>query len=133
MRGIKPKKHFPLMTVSKFLHFYNPELFPIYDNDVIWNKVLNGCFKDDYREFCRREPVPNSIAFGEDSAAWLCYYMLFAGDLLVAAHENFVQIFRDWLNAQPGAELSRRRFDPMMLYARAFEYTAVGAAAEYVL
>jgi hypothetical protein len=128
MRGIKRKKDFPLMTVSKFLHFYNPELFPIYDNDVIWNKVLNGCFKNDYREFYRREPVPHAIAFGNDSAAWLCYYMLFAGDLLLAAHRTFMQVFKDWLNAQPGAGLPRRRFNPLTLYARAFEYTAVGAS-----
>ena len=28
------------MPVSKFLHFYNPGLFPIYDTEMIFNKVL---------------------------------------------------------------------------------------------
>ena len=33
MREIKPmKSSYPHMAVSKFLHFYNPGLFPIYDN-----------------------------------------------------------------------------------------------------
>ena len=36
LQGIKPKRQYPLMTVSKFLHFYNPSLFPIYDNKMIW-------------------------------------------------------------------------------------------------
>jgi hypothetical protein len=37
-------------------------------------------------------------------------------------------IFRDWLGQQRGTELSKRKFDPTTLYARAFEYTATGAA-----
>ncbi len=61
VNGIKPKKGYPLMTVSKFLHFYNPGLFPIYDNEVMWKKVCNGRFKSDFREFCYRERIPNSI------------------------------------------------------------------------
>jgi hypothetical protein len=31
MEGIKQKQGYPHMAVSKFLHFYNPALFPIYD------------------------------------------------------------------------------------------------------
>ncbi len=128
MQGIKPKQHFPLMTVSKFLHFYNPELFPIYDNKGIWEKVLNRRFKNDYREFCERERIPHHIAWGEDTATWLRDYMLLASDLLSVGHESFMQVFTDWLKEQPGTELPTRRFDPITLYARAFEYTALGAA-----
>jgi hypothetical protein len=131
MQGIKQKKHFPLMTVSKYLHFYNPELFPIYDNKMIWETVLNGRFKGDYREFCERERIPRHIACGEGTAKWLVYYMLLASDLLSIAHENFMQVFGDWLGEQPGTELPKRKFNPVTLYARAFEYTLVGAAKAF--
>jgi len=40
-----------------------------------------------------------------------------------------MQVFKDWLTKQPGTEMAKRRFDPTTLYARAFEYTATGAAA----
>lgn len=128
LRGLKPKKHYPLMAVSKFLHFYNPELFPIYDNKMIWEKVLNGCFKLDYYGFCEREKIPHHIAFGDDSAAWLYYYMLLGSSLLSAAHPAFMQVFVDWLEKQLGSELQNRTFDVSRLYARAFEYTITGAA-----
>ena len=45
MRDLKPVAGYPVMAVSKFLHFYNPALFPIYDNLVIWNGVL-GYFRN---------------------------------------------------------------------------------------
>jgi len=51
MRSFKPVAKWPVMPVSKVLHFYNPELFPVYDNEVIWNKVLKR-FKIEFREFC---------------------------------------------------------------------------------
>ena len=35
---------------------------------------------------------------------------------------------QDRLAKQPGTELPKRGFDPTTLYARAFEYTATGAA-----
>jgi len=129
MQGIKPKKDFPLMIVSKFLHFYNPSLFPIYDTWMIWNKVLNGRFRADYRDFCAREGIPKSIATGEDTAEWLVHYMNLASSLLSAAHGSFMQVFVEWLAQQPGVDLARHTFDPATLYATAFEFTIVGATA----
>ena len=131
MQGIKPKKHYPLMTVSKFLHFYNPALFPIYDYEVMWKKVCNGRFKNGFRTFCDREKIPNSIVGdnAEDTAAFLRYYMIWASSLMAVAHGGFMQVFKDWLTKQPGTVMPKRRFDPTTLYARAFEYTATGAAA----
>ena len=130
MQGIEPKRGYPLMTVSKFLHFYNPALFPIYDNEVIWKRVGNGRFKSDFREFCDRERIPNSIVgdSAEDTAAFVRYYMIWASSLLSVAHAGFMQVFKDWLGQQRGTNLLKRKFDPTMLYARAFEYTATGAA-----
>ena len=48
MQGIKPHKGYPVMAASKFLHFYNPGLFPIYDYEVIWKKVFCR-FRKDFR------------------------------------------------------------------------------------
>jgi hypothetical protein len=129
MQGVKPKKQYPLMTVSKFLHFYNPSLFPIYDNAVIWEKVLNGRFKGDYRVFVQRERIPQLVAMEEDTAVFLRHYMVLASSLLAVAHAGFMKVFADWFAEQPGANLTKRSFDPMCLYASAFEFTAIGASA----
>jgi hypothetical protein len=53
------------MTVSKFLHFYNPGLFPIYDNAVIWDKVLRR-FRNDFRDFCISANIPYEVAMKDD-------------------------------------------------------------------
>jgi hypothetical protein len=45
------KQDFPIMPVSKFLYFYNPALFPIYDEKVIWGVVLEKRFNRDFRIF----------------------------------------------------------------------------------
>ena len=129
MRGIKPKKKgYPIMTASKFLHFYNPALFPIYDTEVMWKKVLDGAFRSDFGDFCNGQKLPYDKFRTEDSVDFLPAYMLWANSLLSAAHRGFMQVFVDWLAAQPGTDLGKRRFDPATLYARAFEYTATGAA-----
>ena len=129
MRAIKPNKHYPLMTVSKFLHFYNPGLFPIYDNAVIWEKVFSR-FRDDFRGFCLAANIPYEIAMKDDTGKFLHYYALWANSLLSAAHGSFMQVFVDWLDKDPGTGLPERRFDPATLYATAFEFTAIGAAAD---
>ncbi len=128
MRYIKPNQGYPIMPVSKFLHVYNPALFPIYDTGVIYNKVLNGYWKSDFRDFCERERLPYSVFMNKDTIDFVPAYMRWASSLLSAEHGSFMQVFTDWLGQQPGADLSRREFDPTTLYARAFEYTVVGAA-----
>ena len=129
MRGIKANKGFPIMTVSKFLHFYNPALFPIYDSAVIWKKVCDGCFKSDFRTFCDRENLPYQRFKNEDTEDFLPAYMRWANSLLCARHANFMQVFVEWLAEQPGVDLRDRKFDPATLYATAFEFTAIGATA----
>jgi len=126
MQGIKPKKGYPHMTVSKFLHFYNPGLFPIYDNEAIWEGVFKR-FRNEFRGFCRSARIPYDRAINDDTATFLLYYMDWASFLLSAAHEAFMPVFVDWLDTQPAAGLRQRRFDPATLYATAFEFTAIGA------
>jgi hypothetical protein len=129
IQGIKPHRGYPIMAVSKFLHFYNPSLFPIYDDKMIWKKVF-ARFKNDFREFCEREKMPNAYvsAQKEDALGFLRVYMRWACSLLEAAHPSFMQVFVTWLDKEPGTELSRREFDASIIYATAFEFTALGAA-----
>lgn len=123
MRELKPVAGYPVMAVSKFLHFYNPALFPIYDNEVIWNGVFR-CFRSDFKEFCCTSGFKYEY---EDTASFYCKYIRWANSLLASAHSGFMKTFVDWLRTQPGAELPRRTFDVTTLYATAFEFTAIGA------
>lgn len=125
LREIKPNQGFPIMTVSKFLHFYNPALFPIYDEAVIWGKVFRR-FGDEFRRFCQMTPV---IQWNNDyTAVWLHNYICWASFLVANAHGKFMQTFVEWLSTQTGPAFATRRYDPMTLHARAFEFTATGAA-----
>jgi hypothetical protein len=121
MREIKPNADFPTMAVAKFLHPYNPALFPIYDTKVIWNKVLGGCFRKEFNQFCSMSNLPYSAT--KDSAELLRSYMCWAGSL-VASAPKFMDIFVDWLGKQPGGATKT----PSRLYSTAFEFTVIGAA-----
>jgi hypothetical protein len=123
MQGIKPHKGFPVMAVSKFLHFYNPGLFPIYDHEVVWNKVF-GHFGTDFRNFCAAAKITYDVG---DTAFFYRNYLSWASSLLSSAHEEFMRVFVEWLGKQPGADLASRSFNCRMLYATAFEFTAIGA------
>src|SRR5665213_124807 len=127
MRDIKANKGFPHMAVSKFLHFYTPALFPIYDEAMIWNRVFKR-FDTDFYSFCWNARIDYQRAKNDDTTAFLRYYMLWANSLMSKAHPRFMDAFKDWLHSKPRTRLEDRLFDPTTLYARAFEYTAIGAA-----
>jgi len=123
MEGLKAIASYPVMAVSKFLHFYNPELFPIYDKTVIYDGVF-VCFRDDFKEFCAKSGLRYEY---EDTPTFLSKYIRWASFLLASAHSGFMEAFVDWLRRQPGAELQRRTVDASTLYATAFEFVAIGA------
>jgi hypothetical protein len=126
MKGIKPNAGYPVMAVSKFLHAYNPSLFPIYDNEVIWERVFRR-FKNEFREFCWTSKLPYDVGF----TLFLRNYICWASSIFSSVHPRFMEAFVDWLSKQPGGQLPRN-FDTLTLYATAFEFTAIGAAeAEY--
>lgn len=127
MRGIKPKGDYPIMAVSKFLHVYNPSLFPIYDTDRIWNKVCNGRFKNDYREFGEREKIPRKVWITESTLDFIPNYMRWAHSLLSIAHARFMKIFADWFEQQCFG-IVNKQLELATLYATAFEFTVIGAA-----
>jgi hypothetical protein len=116
------------MTVSKFLHFYNPSLFPIFDTAVVWNKVCNGRFKDDYREFGEREQIPREVWFGDSTLKFIPYYMRWAKSLLSTAHPRFMLVFAEWFEHRCFGLVSKQ-LDLTTLYATAFECTVIGAAS----
>lgn len=121
--GIKPNKGYPVMTVSKFLHFFNPSLFPIYDSKIVEMRVF-GRFRNDYKSFCAKygmNPARRDVVL-------LHNYVLWAAETIVSAHPAFMQQFVDWLKH----ELPPREFEAGenldQLFATAFEFTAIGAA-----
>jgi hypothetical protein len=126
MRSVKPKKGYPTMAVSKLLHFYNPTLFPIYDQAKIWNEVCNGHFKEDYRTYGNEEEK-REWNYGEDDETFLPFYMRWANSLLMAAHPDFMRVFAEWFDKQ--TRTCEKTFSTSELYATAFEFTAIGAAA----
>lgn len=126
MRDFKPVANWPVMAVSKVLHPYNPALFPVYDNDVIWNKVLKH-FRNEFKEFCWTFSPPYDV---EDTPIFYRNYMCWGAALLASTHPRFMEIFAEWLAKQPGAELSTRQFDASGLFATAYEFTIIGASAD---
>ncbi len=124
MRGLKPIAGYSVMAVSKFLHPYNPELFPIYDNLAIKDGVFK-CFRDDFREFCYASGLQYESP--GNTVTCLLKYIRWASSLLASAHSGYMEAFADWLRTKPGAELQRRTFNVSSLYATAFEFTAIGA------
>ena len=102
------------------------ELFPVYDSEVIWKRVLTR-FKEEFKGF--------SLAFSQpwdfgDTPTFYRNYMSWGACLLAQAHPQFMKDFESWLAEQPSANLSRRNFDASRLFATAYEYTIIGAYAD---
>ncbi|MCU1326263.1 MAG: hypothetical protein JWN34_1633 [Bryobacterales bacterium] len=123
---IKPNQGFPIMTASKFLHFFNPALFPIYDEAIVWKAVLEKRFNSEFRQF----HVEHSLRYETGSTVnWLGNYIAYANWMVSsAAHPNFMQTFADWLVTQPQCQAIDRNAVAPRLFAMAFEYTMIGAA-----
>jgi len=118
VKGIKSLKddRFPTMAVSKFLHFFNPKLFPIYDNKVIKDKVLR-IFKNDWSDW------KNSHAHIEPD---YFKYILWANYIIQQNHRGLMSEFVKWFAEQ--VEQKRNPGDLKNYYATAFEFIAIGAS-----
>lgn len=126
LRDLKPAREYPWMPVAKFTHFFNPILFPIYDYEIIWKKVMNRAFRKDYRDFCFRHDLnPNGPA-----ERFNLNYMLWAGYNLQQADSNFMNYFVDWFKSQTANQPDDQNVldDLPNYYATAFEFVAIGAA-----
>ncbi len=117
---------YPWMAVSKFLHFFNPSLFPIYDTAFMWNKVANGVFKQDYQDFCQRHGFHPK----EDLQRFNLQYTLWASEIMSNADEECMVTFSQWFASKvdPRADAENVLKDVNQYYASAFEMIAIGAA-----
>ncbi|MGH7176274.1 MAG: hypothetical protein ACREJC_02735, partial [Tepidisphaeraceae bacterium] len=109
LKGIKPTRSYPTMTVSKFLHFYNPGLFPIWDNAVIDHRVFKR-FGEDYAHFC----VAHSLDPDAVGAEFLGNYVCWGSRCVLDAGKVYMPEFVEWLRD----EIPPRRFrllDPARL------------------
>ncbi len=75
------------MTICKFLHFFNPSLFPIYDDWAIHQKVLTT-FKNDWQGFRARV---------DDTDIDVVYrYVLWASTIMHTADTSLMPTFVNW-------------------------------------
>jgi hypothetical protein len=127
LREIKRTKSgdFPIMTASKFLHFFNPRLFPIFDTQVIWNRVFRQ-FRADWRRFCSSAQISRD-AEGVD---WYLGYMQWGESLLCTASPALFSYFSDWYKLQVPQPRSAEidHLDLSSYLAAIFEFTIIGAA-----
>jgi hypothetical protein len=119
------KQGYPIMPVTKFLHFYNPALFPIYDEKVIWGMVLEKRFNRDFSIFLAAQQFEDEKGY---KPSWIANYVAYGSWLLSTGHPKFMEVFTEWLEAQPGCSRVKGKPFGTRLYATAFEYTIIGAA-----
>lgn len=117
---------YPWVAASKFLHFFNPHLFPIYDIAEVWNAALNNRFKDDYHSFCRQVDAKP----GERSSVFNCTYIALAADLMQNAHPELMSQFASWFRGHCVDCVDENGIleDIDTYYATAFEMILLGAA-----
>lgn len=130
LKDLKRNNWYPWMAVSKFTHFSNPSLFPIYDTAVIWKKVLYGRFRADFEKWCGNLSVP---IFETDrvSPQFNLTYTLLAADIIQKSSPELMPCFGAWFRNQVihHTDVSNVRADLETYYATAFEFIAIGAAS----
>jgi hypothetical protein len=120
----KLKSDYPVMAVSKFLHFFNPGLFVIWDRAIIHGKVYHA-FRDDWDSSYQDILV-------ETDDKWMRFYLaylLWAGKVLRQGASDLMAGFATWF---VGAVRDDRNADDfrqqlMRYYATAFEFIAIGS------
>jgi len=126
--GISP------MAVSKFLHFFNPRLFPIYDRAVVRDKAFPH-FSSKINESKKRWH-DGVAAFVDEPLFKLglgdyLHYLLWAADCFAAIDARAtMQVFAQCFAAMLEAEGSDALMPPNieLNYANAFEFAMIGAS-----
>jgi hypothetical protein len=117
--------NYPIMAVSKNLHFYNPRLFVIYDNEVVVGHVYR-VFKKDWSGCYRR--------FASTGDRWLDFYLaylLWASRSISTGYRRLMDDFAEWFIEAvrgEGEEAEDLREELRLSYATAFEFIVIGAA-----
>jgi hypothetical protein len=95
LREIKTISWYPTMVVSKFSHFFNPSLFPIYDTEIIYKTVINGTFRDDYKSINPR--TPPLLILDDKDGIWDAYYWVAWGnEVMRRRHAELMDYFAEW-------------------------------------
>ncbi len=127
LRDIKtvPTGGYPTMAASRFLHFFNPRLFPNFDNAVINQQVLQ-VFGPDFDKYC----ADAGIADWDEEPAFYAQYMLWASRHVQLADPELTADFVTWCKAQveEDEETSEMLGAIGQHQATLFEFVAVGAA-----
>jgi hypothetical protein len=128
MRGLKRLRsgHYPVMAVSKNLHFFNPRLWVIYDNEVVVGKVYR-VFKEEWAATYGRIAVET----GDADISFYLAYLLWASHSIRNAYAGFMDDFADWFIAtvrHEGEEAEDFRGELRSSFATAFEFIIIGAA-----
>jgi hypothetical protein len=133
LKFVKPTKQYPWMAASKVLHFANPGLFPIWDWEIIWGKVMGtgqggqpGAFHSEYRSFCRQR----GFSVSENGSVFLLYYVLWAASAIHKMDRDFMQWFLIWMHQRFSVDMRKYGVKENLAgyYAVAFEFVAIGAA-----
>jgi hypothetical protein len=121
----------PTMAISKFLHFFNPMLFPIWDGDIVYKEIVGpgGCFHDEYWTASRKLQPSWLAALPKDKDYYL-RYLAWARSLIIHGGQPFMSYFAGWFKQQvincPDPEsvvTDLNRYE-----ATAYEFTVIGAA-----
>ena len=123
MTEVKIISEYPHMAAAKFLHFYNPALFPIYDGAMIWNRILYRAFRSEWEDVCDEY----GIKFWEGSEAFLITYTSWAAEVMQTAAPEIMLAFEQRFRTLSGNELAASE-NVAQYHAAAFEYLLMGAA-----
>jgi hypothetical protein len=116
---------YPVMAVSKFLHFFNPGLFVIWDNAIV-KDIVCRVFKNDLKS-SRQDIEVNTD--DEDTKRYLAY-LLWAGKAVRQCTHDLMDGFATWFVEVVSDERHAEDFIPELkqYYAPAFEFVAIGSA-----
>ncbi len=114
------------MAVSKNLHFFNPRLWVIYDNEVVVGKVYR-VFRRDWNACYRRIAVET----GDAGIDFYLAYLLWGAEVVRKSHKRLMEQFADWFIEavrREGEKAEDFRAPLRQCYATAFEFVVIGAA-----
>lgn len=133
LKIVKSTRQFPWMAVSKVLHFANPGLFPMWDWDVIWGRVMGknpgggpAAFHAEYQMFCHKR----HFSVWENRPEFVLYYTLWAASCIQFSNPEFMGWFSEWMDQRFAADITQYGLGQSLsvYYATAFEFIAIGAA-----
>ena len=122
---LKPNENYPDMAVSKFCHFYNPALFPIYDTAVVYD-IAWPVFGIDFVAHCEDNNFdPQALGAG-----FLANYVSWASSLISPDATRIMESVVAWLADELPPKAFRSLDERALgrLYATAFEFVLIGAA-----